>query len=87
MQFRVFGNSFLLHFKSGMVDFAQSTKKRSSLSNGCPQESPRCGPGARLMGSLVPGQPDTVTSSPLPSRPEELLTAETPPVMCVSGPL
>ncbi len=30
---RVFGNSFLLHFKSGMVDFAHSTKTRSSPSS------------------------------------------------------
>jgi hypothetical protein len=51
-----------------------------------PDASAGCRPGTRFPLSLVPGQPDPATSSPLSSRPEELLSAETPPVRCVSDP-
>ncbi len=39
-----------------------------------------------LDADAVPGQPDTATSSPFLPRPEELHSAETPPIMCISDP-
>ena len=46
-----------------------------------------CGRAAKLPISLVPVQLVKATASPLSSQPEESLSTETPPVMCVLHPL